>query len=613
MVIDRRQAHRTQVFTPANSTRFSAKRAARPVPHALRCRFRDEDHDYAQAEVRVYRPGYTSATATQVEERRLPGQTVRNTVSGLLAYMLRSELARREDYTIEVDWEHLVTQQGGRVGLLHDALHDRAWSGRATAVVAGVAPNSVDVTLDVDFDLRDAIQYWGIVRPAVGRPGTYTAERTASADTIRLGGAGGSPAVSVGDLVAAGQVGTGIEDCVLVGIVDAGEARARLSLISYGGSAVFEAQPGYTVEYTNPGGMVSEVAFGAREQARLANPLTTTQTIYKARTAQPARPAGEAIPADWTTQILDDRVVWTVMRMVTVYPLVADPAPATYDLAGLTLPVGSEVEYGPWSEVALAPWVGMKEVRLALVDKLAQRLILAVRPPVKTPDEVEFRIRADGGAMLQQTIAADASGAVVNFESLCPGARYRCQARALYDLDDAGPWDYLLVGLPSETLSVFPFSTTALRAATVAVAGQDVEYVWQYDLGAGSIRVWLDGGTTTHTNQIFSGLAPNTQYNVRVRVDIDGVEGDWSPEAVGFTLQQEAPPDPVPNINLVISAAGESTVTYGIPDSAHPLDRFGIRMLRDGALLHNLSTSVGPRRHGLHIPRRPRRGRQLSR
>lgn len=352
VAIDRAQAHRAQVFTPANCTGFGGSRSGRPVPHALRARYRDEDEDYARAEVRVYRPGYDADSATLVEERRLPGQTVRNTVAAQLAYQLRSELERREEYRIECDWEHLAAEQGARVGLQHDALHDRAWSGRVASfeAVEGVA-GAVDVLLDIDAGLRDGVAYWAVVRPPSGHPATYAAAPAPGAFTARLSGAGEAPAVAAGDLVAIGQAGTGIEDCFVAAVEDAGDARARLTLAAYGGAAVFDAQAGYTVEHVSGGGMVSEVPFGERERGRLREPLRTRQTIHIAQRGRPAQPDGEAIPAGWTEAEQSGPVRWLSARDVAAYPLVADPAPATHVVAGLTLPVGSEIDYGPWSPV----------------------------------------------------------------------------------------------------------------------------------------------------------------------------------------------------------------------------------------------------------------------
>ena len=590
VAIDRRQGARTQVFTPANSAAFSAKRATRPVPHALRCRFRDEDHDYARAEVRVYRPGFTSATATLVDERRMPGQTVRNTVAALLAYQLRAELARREEYTIETDWEHLVTEQGGRVGLLHDALHDRTWSGIALSVDP-VGADAVRVRLDLGLELQAGVQYWGIVRPAVGRPETYVAGPTPDGREVLLRGSM-APVVSVGDLVAVGQVGTGVEDCILVGIDDAGDARARLSLIAYGGVEVFDAQPGYTVEHTNPGGMVSEVPFGAREIGRLATPITTTQTIYIGQIVKPARPAGEAIPAGWSALIPNARVVWVVSRMIDVFPRVASPAPATYELAGITIPIGSEVDYGPWSEIRLAPWVGLKELALYLVDKTAQSMFLAVTAPPQAPDRYRFDVFVFGQAAVlhTKTVNGDATGAAAAFTGLCPGFRYRCRARAIYNGEADGPYDYLLVGLAGTGVSVFTVGTDEVRAATQPVEGGAGSYEWEYDIGQGNVFVWVDAGTTQVPEQTIDSLPANSQINVRVRIVEGGMEGEWSEPGVGFTRQQSQAPEPTGGVALAVAAGTFiPTVSWVAPDSDFAIHRFGVRIWRGGEIVQSVS------------------------
>ena len=312
VVIDRAQRARVQVFTPANSRGFVAKRITRPIPHALWCRYRDETQDYGYAITRVYRPGYDSWSARLVDEVKLPGLTRRDHVSETLAYHLRAATARREQYEVSTDWEHLVAQRGARVGLQHDALHERSWSGRVLSTAATDAPHSVDVEVDSRPPLRDGINYWLIHRPPGAAVATYVAAPGPDG-SVRVTGTA-EPLIGEGDLVAIGQVGTGIADCLVEGIEPDADAGARITLVEYGGATIFQAQPGYTVEHTDAAGEVDEGDFGAREHARAPIYVRTRQRIYHGGVPRPEAPIDEEITPPWTGEIPDDRVVWTCDR-----------------------------------------------------------------------------------------------------------------------------------------------------------------------------------------------------------------------------------------------------------------------------------------------------------
>ncbi len=366
VVIDRAQARRVQVFTPSNLRDLRGSRASKPVPHALRCRFRDQDKDYAIAEVRVYRPGYTSANATLIEQRTLNGIVRRDTVSALLAYQMRSGLARREKYEFQADWEHLVATVGDRVAVLHDAIDVEALSGRVLEAVNGRPPDTDLPTgarwkaVRVNFinDLTIGTTYTAVVRRGEDVTSFPVRLTTTSKEAGFIGLQGPRstrPDVEVGDLIAVHQAATGIEDCFLESIEPAGDAGARLSMVQYGGESVFSAQSGYTVEYIDPEGEIADVPFGAFEQARRpANVLHVERVAFHGTETdqKPARPAGEDIPDNWSaTDNVTGNFVWISRQVLTVYPLVADPAPATYQIVPTVyVPVGSEVDAGVWSE-----------------------------------------------------------------------------------------------------------------------------------------------------------------------------------------------------------------------------------------------------------------------
>ena len=171
---------------------------------------------------------------------------------------------------------------------------------------------------------------------------------------LRLTGTDGRPDVEAGDLTAVHQAGTGIEDCILESVNPSADAAARLTMVQYGGSPVFNSQEGYTVQYIDPEGEIEDIPFGVFELARRAeNALAVERVAYKATMAntRPARPAGEDIPADWSATEPTGTFIWISRQPLTVYPLVAVPAPATYEIVPTVhVPVGSEVDAGVWSE-----------------------------------------------------------------------------------------------------------------------------------------------------------------------------------------------------------------------------------------------------------------------
>ena len=384
IIIDRAQANRVQVFTPSNSANFQGSRAAVRVPHALRCRFRDRDKDYAVAEIIVYRPGFTEATATLIEQRTIAGVTRRDTISALLAYQLRSALNRRERYRINVDWEHLVSTVGDRVALSHDAVDPEAHSGRVLETSTDAMPttlNGVDMDITVDdneifvrVDFAGGLDFGGAYTAIIRRDDTETVATYAvksAPDTDRReillgegwfvleGGVMQRPDVEVGNLIAVYQQATGVEDCFLEAIDPTSEASARLSLVQYGGNSVFSAQAGYTVQYIDPQGEIADVPFGEFELARRPpNTIQAVRVAYIQSDDKPDRPITEDIPGTWSATQGRGANWWISRQDLTIYPLVADPLPALTTIGGVSVPVGSEVDPGPWSDPESIPDLG---------------------------------------------------------------------------------------------------------------------------------------------------------------------------------------------------------------------------------------------------------------
>jgi len=544
VIIDRAQPNHSQIFTPANSSGLSAQRNAKTAPHMLRARFRDEDADYAPAEVRVYRPGYTAANATLIEERPLPGMVNRAQVTQELAYQLRAELGRRERYTLNVDWEHLTSRRGDRVGLQHDALQTGSLAGRVTDThaVAGDAL-ALDVDLDTGHELPAGGNYRAIVRPPSGAPAAYVATPGPS-PRIRLRGADALPGASEGDLVTVGQAASGLEDCVIDKIERNRDAGGKLTLSQYGGSAVLDPQAGYSVEYTDAAGLTYGVPFGESYRDRLVNPITVMQTIYNPAGARPARPAGEDIPEGWQTE---EPVGggWQASRTATVYPLIADPAPATYLLGGVAVPIGSEIDFGPWGEVSAFFDVEVTAGFGFFLEVLGQTAIRA-RVPMEHGPGPEYQFEYDTGRSSSRSWRGRQTTQVN--EATLEGFRGNTVVHVRYrhNLGGATAW---AVG------------TMYAAGARITLGGTTYEATRAHESMAGDVA---DG-------------APDQGNSTAWREA--GAYSGWTTIGTAWTEQHPDSPGTVRNLVLAISEEGTPQVTFDAPAaSPRPIHRYVVML-----------------------------------
>ena len=111
-----------QHFTPRNSSNFRASRAFSEVPDALRVRFNNRDEGWRQDERIVYRDGFDQASAEKFSTLEAPGITDPDHVHRFGRFHLAQILLRRELWTCELDFEHIVASRGDRVLLTHDVL-----------------------------------------------------------------------------------------------------------------------------------------------------------------------------------------------------------------------------------------------------------------------------------------------------------------------------------------------------------------------------------------------------------------------------------------------------------------------------------------------------------
>ena len=138
-----------QMFTPRNSSGFSAVKNFVDLPHALKVQFDSEDAENRQDMVVVYADGYNAGTATKFESVRMPGVTDADQAWKLGRRMIALAKLRPETFTFEAELEHLLCKRGDAVLMQHDVSLWGVGSGRIVAkAVDTPSAGTTTVTLD---------------------------------------------------------------------------------------------------------------------------------------------------------------------------------------------------------------------------------------------------------------------------------------------------------------------------------------------------------------------------------------------------------------------------------------------------------------------------------
>lgn len=189
-----------QHFTPRNSRGFKGRRQYKRLPHALRVKFLNERRGWREDEIVVYRQGYSAANATLFEEVEFPGQTDHE-LNTKHAYFHMAQLEYRPDeYTLDVDIEHLICTRGDRVRVSHSV---PAWglkSGRVMRVSGNI------VWLDEPVTMKDGKTYCCRFRSEDGSLLRDVVTVAGTANHLVMKGAGEMP--DEGELAMFGETGT---------------------------------------------------------------------------------------------------------------------------------------------------------------------------------------------------------------------------------------------------------------------------------------------------------------------------------------------------------------------------------------------------------------------
>ena len=221
-----------QHFTPHNSWGFEGVRILPRLPDAFRCRFQNRAKDYELDERIVYNDGHDETTASVFETLELPGVTDAAHVYKLARYHLAALKLRPEEYTLNVDIEHLVCTRGDRVRVTHDVPMWGLGSGR----IKKLSGAGLGVVLDEAVPMEAGKQYTLRWRNSGG--GSYAATVAAKPtdghyDELSFVAPPESFWPQPGDLFMFGAIGAESADCVVKAIEPTGNMTARLVLVDY--------------------------------------------------------------------------------------------------------------------------------------------------------------------------------------------------------------------------------------------------------------------------------------------------------------------------------------------------------------------------------------------
>jgi hypothetical protein len=219
ILIDKLKTVPVQIFTPRNSWGFSSTRTYSDSPHALKIRYIDPYKNWDISEAVVYDNGYDEDTATEFDELSSFACTNFEQAWRFGRYMLAQARLRKENITINVDFEHLVCTRGDFVQITQDVMRVGGRPARVKSVIGNVVKidDSIDTIVDVDY---------GYTYRGVG--GIETSTLTViDSDEFELDG----PLPDVGDLIIIGEVGSIVLDCLVKSIAPNSDLTAVIELV----------------------------------------------------------------------------------------------------------------------------------------------------------------------------------------------------------------------------------------------------------------------------------------------------------------------------------------------------------------------------------------------
>lgn len=168
VVHDRLQTTPVQVFTPVNTRSFNGDLSLEALPDAFKVRFINEDTNWQQDEITVYRDGYDDSNASTFESLEQFGVTRSSQAWRNARYMLAVGEHRREVFSFETDVEYIVCTKGDLVRFQHDVPSIGLSAARVKARTLNGSGDVTHITLDLPVEMATGTSYGVQIRVQSG-------------------------------------------------------------------------------------------------------------------------------------------------------------------------------------------------------------------------------------------------------------------------------------------------------------------------------------------------------------------------------------------------------------------------------------------------------------
>lgn len=232
-----------QHVTPRNSWGFSSERLFVRQPHAWRVRFINELMDWQADEYIIYDEGYSAGNATLFEQLELPGVTHPDQVWRLGRYLIANARLRREIYSFNMDFEHMVFTRGDLIRATHDVTLWGLGAARIKSLITD-GGNTTGIVLDEPIPMEPDVAYSVRIRRNTGQQLIRSVQNLGPSSTIMLSspiGTGIGP--EVGNLVGFGRVNQESVELLVRSIEPGEHGTARITAIDYA-PAVYTSDAG---------------------------------------------------------------------------------------------------------------------------------------------------------------------------------------------------------------------------------------------------------------------------------------------------------------------------------------------------------------------------------
>ena len=253
VIIDRPRSQYAQFFTPHNSWGFESTKALPVIPHGFRVTFNNAARGYQVDERIVYDDDYSASNATLFEALQLPGVSDEKIVHKHARFHLAQIKLRPEQYTLNVDWEHLVCTRGDLVKVTHDVPMWGLGSARIKEFVDGT-----HLRFDEDFAMDAGAAYTLRIRLENGTSITRNivpATVDGHYDTLTLASSVTSTQGKAGNLAMFGLLNAESVDAIVQSVEPSENMCARLTLVDYS-PAIYDSDsegiPAFNSQITLP-------------------------------------------------------------------------------------------------------------------------------------------------------------------------------------------------------------------------------------------------------------------------------------------------------------------------------------------------------------------------